>query len=136
MMSDTEASFLKLELQLQFLEAAMADTAFVVNCLVKELHCAPDAGQQCGELQAAEHQLRTLLHHIRAYAQQEIETEDQVREGQRLYRELLHDFETATRDFTGQATALATLLPLAEQPAVQAHLDVLRSFREDFSALN
>jgi glucose-6-phosphate-specific signal transduction histidine kinase len=135
-MSDAEAAFVKLELQLQFLEAAMADTAFVVNHLVKDLHCSPDAGNHCSELQAAEHQLRTLLHHIRACAQQSIETEEQVRKGQRLYRELLHDFEAATRYFTEQATVLAALLPPAEQADVQVHLDVLRSFREDFSALD
>ena len=135
-MADSEADFLKLELQLQFLEAAMADTAFVVSHLVKDLNCSFAAGDQCSELQAAEHQLRTLLHQIRACAQQEIETEDQVREGQRLYRELLHEFETATHDFTERAAALAVSLPLEEQTDVQAHLDVLRSFREDFPALN
>ena len=136
MMSDTEASFLKLELQLQFLEAAMADTAFVVSHLVKDLHCSFEAGDQCVELQAAEHRLRTLLHQIRACAQQEIETKDQVREGQRLYRELLREFETATRDFTDRAAAIAASLPPEEQADVQTHLDVLRSFREDFPALN
>jgi hypothetical protein len=135
-MADFEAAFLKLELQLQFLETAMADTAFVVSRLVKELHCAPDAGNHCSELQAAEHQLRTLLHQIRARAQQEIETEDQVREGQHLYRKLLHEFEVATRGFTDRATALAASLPPGEHAAVQVHLDALRDFREDFSALN
>jgi hypothetical protein len=135
-MSETEADFLKLELQLQFLEAAMADTAFVVSHLVKALSSSLEAGDQAVELQAAEHRLRTLLHHIRACAQQEIETEDQVREGQRLYRELLHDFKTATRHFTDRATTLAASLPPAEQAAVQVHLDALRDFREDFSALN
>ncbi len=135
-MSETEAAFVKLELQLQFLEAAMADTAFVVSHLVKDLNSSLDAGEQNAELQAAEHQLRTLLHQIRACAQQEIETEEQVYEGQRLYRELLHQFETATHDFTVRATALAASLPPEEQADVQGHLAVLRSFREDFSALN
>jgi hypothetical protein len=135
-MSEFEAAFVKLELQLQFLEAAMADTAFVVSHLVKDLNCSPEADDQRGELQAAEHQLRTLLHQIRACAQQEIETEDQVREGQRLYRALLREFETATRDFTDRATILAASLPPKEQTDVQSHLAVLRSFREDFSTLN
>ncbi|HTP10006.1 MAG TPA: hypothetical protein VMP08_17235, partial [Anaerolineae bacterium] len=133
-MSDTESAFLRLELQLQFLEAAMADTAFVISHLVKDLHCSLDTGDQRSELQAVEHRLRTLLHQIRACAQQEIETEDQVREGQRLYRELLHEFETTTYDFTDRAAALAVSLPAEEQADVQAHLDVLRSFREDFTA--
>jgi hypothetical protein len=135
-MSDIQADFLKLELQLQFLEAAMADTAFVVSQLVKALHCSPDTGDQGSELQAAEHRLHTLLHHIRASTQHEIETEDQVRAGQRLYRELLGDFETATRDFTDRATALAASLPADEQAAVQVHLAALRDFCEDFSALS
>jgi septation ring formation regulator EzrA len=135
-MSESEAAFLKLELQLQFLEAAMADTAFVVSHLVRDLNNSLEAGDQIVELQAAEHQLRTLLHQIRACAQQEIETEDQVRDGQQLYRELLRNFDTATHDFTDRATTLAASLPPEEQAAVHAHLDVLRDFREDFSALS
>ena len=52
-MSDTEADFLKLELQLQFLETAMADTAYVVSHLVKDLSSSLGVGDQCIELQAA-----------------------------------------------------------------------------------
>ncbi len=134
-MADTEADFLKIELQLQFLEAAMASTAFVINHLLKDLNNPLIADEQRGELQAIEHQLRTLLHRIRACAQQEIETEDQTREGQRLYRELLQDFEAATLDFTNHVTVLVALLPREELANVQSSLDVLRSFREDFSGL-
>jgi hypothetical protein len=128
-MAYSEANFLKLELQLQLLEAAMADTAFVVGLLLKYLNDSLHAGDQCREMQAAGHQLRVLLHQIRVCAQQEIVAEVQVREGQRLYRQLLHEFEMAARDF-------AASLPPAKQAAVQAHLDALRSFREDFLALN
>ena len=135
-MSDSEADFLKLELQLQFLEAAVADTAFVVSHLVKDLSSSLEIGDQIVELQADEHQLRTLLHQIRACAQQEIETDEQMRESRRLYRELLRNFETATRAFTDRAAALVAVLPPAEQADVQTHLADLRSFREDFSALD
>ena len=128
--------FLKLELKLQFLEAAIAGTAFVVSHLVRDLSASPTVGDQRAALQTDEHHLRTLLHEVRARAQQEIETEDQVREGQQLYRELLRDFETATQDFTERAAALAAALPPVEQADVQVHLDVLRDFRDDFSALN
>jgi hypothetical protein len=128
--------FLKLELKLQFLEAAIAGTAFVVSHLVKELSASPAVGDHRETLHADEHHLRTLLHQVRARAQQEIETEDQVREGQHLYRELLRDFETATRDFTDRAAGLAATLPPEQQAAVQVHLDALHDFREDFSALN
>lgn len=128
--------FLKLELKLQFLEAAIAGTAFVVSHLVRDLSASSAVGDQRPALQADEHHLRTLLHEVRARAQQEIETEDQVREGQQLYRELLRDFETATRDFTDRAAALAAALPPAERTEVQIHLDVLRDLRDDFAALN
>ncbi len=128
--------FLKLELKLQFLEAAIAGTAFVVSHLVKDLSASPVAGQQRETLQADEHHLRTLLHQARARAQQELETEDQVREGEQHYHALLCDFETATRDFTERAAILAATLPPAEQADVQVHLNVLRDFREDFAALN
>ncbi len=134
-MSETQADFLKLELQLQFLEAAVAGTAFVVSHLVKDLKNSCLDNDQCRELETVEHDLRMLLHHVRARAQQEIETEDQVREGQQLYRELLHNFETTARDFTDRAVVLAAALPLNEQAAVQVHLDALHDFREDFSAL-
>ncbi len=134
-MADTEADFLKIELQLQFLEAAMASTAFVISHLLKDLNNPLIADDQRGELQAIEHHLRTLLHRIRACAQQEIETEDQTREGRRLYRELLQDFETVTLDFTDRVTVLVALLPREELANVQSSLDVLRSFREDFSGL-
>jgi hypothetical protein len=135
-MSDIQADFLKLELQLQFLEAAIAGTAFVVSHLVKALSSSPETADQREALQADEHHLRTLLHQVRARAQQEIESDEQVREGQQLYHELLHDFEAATLHFTDRATALAAALPPAEQAAVQVHLVALRDFREDFAALN
>lgn len=135
-MSDIQADFLKLELQLQFLEAAIAGTAFVVSHLVKALSSLPETADQCAVLQADEHHLRTLLHRARACAQQEIETDEQVRAGQQVYHELLRDFETATLHFTDRATALAAALPSAEQSAVQVHLAALHDFREDFSALN
>jgi hypothetical protein len=134
-MADSEADFLKLELQLQFLEAAMADTAFVVSHLLKDLNNSAIAEEQRSELQAAEHHLHLLLHQLRACAQQEIETEAQARAGQRLYRELLQQFETATVDFVDRAAALVTSLRPEDQADVQASLDVLRDFREDFSAL-
>jgi hypothetical protein len=135
-MSDSQADFLKLELQLQFLEAAIAGTAFVASHLVKGLSRSVETGDQRDALRADEHHLRTLLHHVRARAQQEIETEEEVRDGQQLYHELLRDFATATRDFIDRATALTTSLRLEEQAAVQVHLDALGAFREDFSALN
>jgi hypothetical protein len=135
-MSDPQAGFLKLELQLQFLEAAIAGTAFVVSHLVKDLSRSVEAGEQRDVLEADEHHLRTLLHYVRARAQQEIETEEQVRDGQQLYHELLRDFAAATRDFIDRATALIASLPPEEQAAVQVHLDALHDFREDFSALN
>jgi hypothetical protein len=128
--------FLKLELKLQFLEAAIAGTAFVVSHLVKDLNASPEVGHQRESLQADEHRLRTLLHQARARAQQEIETEDQVHEGQQHYRALLSDFEMATRDFTERAASLASSLPPTEQADVQVHLDVLRDLRDDFAALN
>jgi hypothetical protein len=128
-MSDLQAGFLKLELQLQFLEAAIAGTAFVVSHLVKDLSRSVEAGEQRDVLQADEHHLRTLLHYVRARAQQKIETEEQVRDSQQLYHELL-------RDFIDRATALSASLPPEEQAAVQVHLDALHDFREDFSALN
>ncbi len=135
-MADTEADFLKLELQLHFLEAAMADTVFVVSHLLKDLNDPLLADDRRRELQAAEHHLRTLLHQIRARAQQEIETDVQMREGQQLYRALLQEFVAATRDFTDRVAVLAAALPPEKQADVQISLDVLRSFREDFSALN
>ncbi len=135
-MTGSESDFLKLELQLQFLEAAIAGTTFVVSHLVKDLSNSLAASEQPGALQADEHHLRTLLHQVRARTQQEIETEDQVREGRQLYHELLHDFETATRNFTERAATLAATLPPAEQAGIKVHLDALRDFREDFSALN
>jgi molybdopterin-guanine dinucleotide biosynthesis protein A len=134
-MADSEADFLKLELQLQFLEAAVADTAFVVSHLLKDLNNSAIVDNQRSELQAAEHHLHMLLHQIRASAQQEIETEAQAREGWRFYRELLQQFDTATYDFVDRAAALVTLLPPEDQADVQASLDVLRDFRKDFSAL-
>jgi hypothetical protein len=134
-MADSDPGFLKLEMQLHFLEAAMADTAFVVNHLLKDLNNPAIADEQRNELQAAEHHLRILLHQIRAYAQQEIETETQASEGQRVYHELLQQFETATYDFVDRAAALVAALPPKERAEVQASLDVLRDFREDFSTL-
>jgi hypothetical protein len=135
-MLDSQADFLKLELQLQFLEAAIGGTAFVVSHLVKGLSRSAETGDQRDALRADEHHLRTLLHYVRARAQQEIETEEEVRDGRQLYHELLCDFATATRDFIDRAMALAAALPPDEQAAVQVHLDALRDFREDFSALN
>jgi hypothetical protein len=135
-MSVSQADFLKLELQLQFLEAAIAGTAFVVSHLVQGLSLSVETGDQRDALRADEHHLRTLLHHVRARAQQEIETEEEVRDGQQLYHALLRDFEAATRDFIDHATALTAALPLGEQAAVQVHLNALCDFREDFSALN
>ena len=134
-MSEMQADFLKLELQLQFLEAAIAGTAFVVSHLVKDLSRSPVAADQYRTLQATEHHLRTLLHYVRARAQQEIETDEQVREGQQLYLELLRDFEMATQDFIERAGALVAALPPESQTDVQVHLAALHDFREDFAAL-
>ncbi len=135
-MADSEADFLKIELQLHFLEAAMADTAFVVSHLLKDLNDPGLGDDRLRELQTLEHRLRTLLHQIRACAQQEIETEVQAREGQRVYQELLQEFETTTRDFTDRATALATSLSANEQAELQASLTVLSDFEEGFSSLS
>jgi hypothetical protein len=134
-MTDSEADFLKIELQLHFLEAAMADTAFVASHLLKHLNDPGVAADRLRELQTSEHHLHTLLHQIRACAQQEIETEEQAREGQRLYHELLQEFETTTHDFTDRATALAASLPATEQTELQASLTVLNDFEEGFSSL-
>jgi hypothetical protein len=134
-MSDIQADFLKLELQLQFLEAAIAGTAFVVSHLVQDLSSTRAGADQGAALHADEHHLRTLLHQARARAQQDIETEEQVQEGWQLYHELLGQFETATQDFTARASALAAALPPEAQAHVQVHLAALRDFREDFSAL-
>lgn len=134
-MPDSEADFLKIELQLQFLEAAMADTAFVASHFLQDLNNPIVTDDQRRELEAAEHRLRTLLHQIRACTQQEIETEEQARAGQRLYHELMREFETTTRDFTNHATALAASLPAEEQAELQASLTVLNDFEEGFSSL-
>ena len=135
-MADSEADFLKIELQLHFLEAAMADTAFVVSHLLKDLNDPGLDDDRLRELQTLEHRLRTLLHQIRASAQQEIETEVQAREGQRVYHELLQEFETTTHDFTDRALALAASLPPEEQPELQVSLKVLSDCEEGFSSLN
>jgi len=134
-MTDHEAEFLKVELQLHFLEAAMADTAFVVSHLLKALNNPGVGDDRLHELQAAEHRLRTLLHQIRACAQQEIETEEQASAGKRLYGELLQEFKAATHDFTDRATALASSLPVEEQAELQVSLTVLNDFEEGFSSL-
>lgn len=134
-MPDSEADFLKIELQLQFLEAAMADTAFVASHFLQDLNNPIVTDDQRRELEAAEHRLRTLLHQIRACTQQEIETEEQARAGQRLYHDLMQEFETTTRDFTNHATALAASLPAEEQAELQASLTVLNDFEEGFSSL-
>ncbi|CAG0931474.1 hypothetical protein TFLX_02175 [Thermoflexales bacterium] len=135
-MANSEADFLKIEIQLHFLEAAMADTAFVVSHLLKDLNNPGVADDRLHELQASEHRLRTLLHQIRACAQQEIETEEQAHAGQRLYDELLQEFKAATHDFTDHATALAASLPSKEQVELQASLSVLSDFEEGFSSLS
>ncbi|HSD82397.1 MAG TPA: hypothetical protein VLG46_00970 [Anaerolineae bacterium] len=135
-MANSEADFLKIELQLHFLEAAMADTAFVVSHLLKDLNNPGVADDRLRELQASEHQLRTLLHQIRACAQQEIETEEQASAGQRLYAKLLQEFKAATHDFTDRVTALASALPAEEQADLRASLAVLNDFEEGFSSLS
>ena len=134
-MTDSEARFLKVEMQLNFLETAMADTAFVVSHLLKNLPEEAVADVQRRNLQAGEHELRTLLHQIRASARQEIETEEQARAGQQLYQALLRDFEAATQRFYAQAAALAASLPPPEQTEMQSSLEVLRDFQEGFSSL-
>jgi hypothetical protein len=134
-MSYSQADFLKLELQLQFLEAAIAGTAFVVSHLVQGLSRSVETGDQRDALRADEHHLRTLLHHVRARAQQEIETEEEVRDGQQFYHELLRDFTAVTRDFIDRTTALTALLPPEEQATVHIHLDALCAFHEDFFIL-
>ena len=134
-MTDSEADFLKIEMQLNFLETAMADTAFVVSHLLNNLGEGTVTSEERRRLQAGEHELRTLLHQIRASTQQEIETEEQARAGQRLYHDLMQEFETTTRDFTNRATALAASLPAEEQAELQASLTVLNDFEEGFSSL-
>ncbi len=127
-MTDSEARFLKVEMQLNFLETAMADTAFAVSHLLKDLPEAALADEQRRNLQAGEHELRTLLHQIRASARQDIETEEQARAGQQLYQALLRDFEAATQRFYEQAAALAASLPPGEQAELQSSLKVTQDF--------